>query len=76
MPKPVNLAILTFPRCHVLDVTGSAMASDTGNDISGKVHYNAHVLSRTGGTIQTSSAVAPCDQTAAGASHRVRSTPR
>lgn len=58
MPKPLNVAILTFCGCQVLDVTGPAMVFEAGNIASGKVHYNVHVLSAKGGTIQTNSAVA------------------
>ncbi|RYF33706.1 MAG: AraC family transcriptional regulator, partial [Comamonadaceae bacterium] len=58
MPKPVNVAILTFPRCQVLDVTGPAMVFEAGNDALGKVHYRVHILSVEGGAVQTSSAVA------------------
>ena len=58
MLKPLNVAILAFPRCQVLDVTGPAMVFDAGNFVSGKPHYKVHILSAQGGTIQTSSAVA------------------
>ena len=58
MPKPLNVAILGFPGCQVLDVTGPAMVFESGNNASGKVHYNVHILSAKGGTIQTNSAVA------------------
>ena len=58
MPKPVNLAILIFPGCQVLDVTGPAMVFEAGNVASGKAHYNVHILSSKGGPIQTNSAVA------------------
>ena len=58
MSKPLNLAILTFSGCQVLDVTGPAMVFQAGNDISGEKYYNVHILSSTGGAIQTNSAVA------------------
>ena len=58
MSKPLNVAILTFPRCQVLDVTGPAMVFEAGNDALGQQHYKIHILSAEGGTIQTSSAVA------------------
>ena len=58
MPKPLNVAILAFPRCQVLDVTGPAMVFEAGNDALGKAHYKVHILSAEGGTVQTSSAVA------------------
>ncbi|MES2974413.1 MAG: DJ-1/PfpI family protein [Pseudomonadota bacterium] len=57
MSKPLNVAILTFPRCQVLDVTGPAMVFEAGNDALGKAHYKVHILSAEGGAIQTSSAV-------------------
>ncbi|KWT74701.1 MULTISPECIES: DJ-1/PfpI family protein [unclassified Variovorax] len=58
MPGPLNVAILTFPRCQVLDVTGPAMVFEAGNDALEKAHYKVHILSAEGGTVQTSSAVA------------------
>lgn len=58
MAKPLNIAILTFPRCQVLDVTGPAMVFEAGNVAAGKTHYNVHILSAKGGAIQTNSAVA------------------
>ena len=58
MSKPLTVAILTFPRCQVLDVTGPAMVFEAGNDALGKIHYDSHILSAEGGTVRTSSAVA------------------
>ncbi len=58
MSKPLNVAILAFSGCQVLDVSGPAMVFEAGNIASGKVHYNVHVLSAKGGTIRTNSAVA------------------
>lgn len=58
MPPPMTIAILTFARCQVLDVTGPAMVFEAGNDASGKSNYNVRILSADGGTVQTSSAVA------------------
>ena len=58
MSKPLNVAILAFPGCQVLDVTGPATVFESGNIVSGKAHYNVHILSSKGGTIQTNSAVA------------------
>lgn len=58
MEKALNVAILAFPRCQVLDVTGPAMVFEAGNDALGKAHYKVHICSAEGGTIQTSSAVA------------------
>ena len=58
MSKPLNVAILAFSGCQVLDVSGPAMVFEAGNIASGKVHYNVHILSAKGGTIQTNSAVA------------------
>jgi transcriptional regulator GlxA family with amidase domain len=57
MSKLLNIAILAFPRCQVLDVTGPAMVFQAGNDASTKAHYDVHILSPQGGTILTSSAV-------------------
>jgi transcriptional regulator GlxA family with amidase domain len=58
MPKPRNVAILAFPGCQVLDVSGPAMVFEAANNVSGKAHYSVHILSSKGGTIQTNSAVA------------------
>jgi transcriptional regulator GlxA family with amidase domain len=58
MPKPLNVAILAFSGCQVLDVAGPAMVFAAGNIASGKAHYEVHILSAKGGTIQTNSAVA------------------
>ena len=57
MANPLNVAILTFARSQVLDVTGPAMVFEAGNDALGRAHYKVHILSATGGPIQTSSAV-------------------
>lgn len=58
MPEPLNVAILTFARCQVLDVTGPAMVFGAGNDALGKPHYNVRIVSASGGLVQTSSAIA------------------
>ncbi|RYG12351.1 MAG: AraC family transcriptional regulator, partial [Burkholderiales bacterium] len=58
MSPPLNVAILTFPRSQVLDVTGPAMVFDAGNDAVGRPHYQVRIVSAGGGLIQTSSAVA------------------
>ena len=58
MPPPLRVAILTFPRCQVLDVTGPAMVFEAGNDAVGEPHYQVEIVSSSGGAIQTSSAVA------------------
>ena len=57
MPKPVVVAILAFPRCQVLDVTGPAMVFEGGNDALGNAYYHVHILSAEGGAIKTSCAV-------------------
>lgn len=57
MPKPLNVAILTFPECQVLDVTGPAMVFEAGNHVSEKAHYAVHILSAKGGPVRTSSGV-------------------
>lgn len=57
MQKPLNIAILTFNRCQVLDVTGPAMVFEAGNDALGAPHYKIHILSAGGGPVQTSSAI-------------------
>lgn len=57
MPKPPNVAILTFHGCQVLDVTGPAMVFQAANDVSSQEHYNVHILSPDGGIIRTNSAV-------------------
>lgn len=58
MSKSLNIAILAFPGCQVLDITGPAMVFEAGNGASRKAHYNVHILSSKGGRIQTNSAVA------------------
>jgi transcriptional regulator GlxA family with amidase domain len=58
MPKPLDVAILAFAGCQVLDVSGPAMVFEAGNNSSGQARYNVHILSSRGGTIQTNSAVA------------------
>jgi transcriptional regulator GlxA family with amidase domain len=57
MAKPVHIAILTFERCQVLDVTGPAMVFDAANDALGRAHYKVHIVSADGGALHTSSAV-------------------
>ncbi|MES2189424.1 MAG: GlxA family transcriptional regulator [Pseudomonadota bacterium] len=57
MPKPVVVAILTFPGCQVLDVTGPAMVFGGGNDALGRTYYKCHILSAEGGLVRTSCAV-------------------
>ena len=58
MSKPLNVTMLAFPGCQVLDVTGPAAVFESGNIVSAKAHYDVHILSAKGGTIQTNSAVA------------------
>src|ERR1700757_2004732 len=58
MPKRRNVAILAFPGCQVLDVSGPAMVFEAANNVSGKARYSVHILSSKGGTIQTNCAVA------------------
>lgn len=58
MAQPRNIGILTFPGCQVLDVTGPAMVFEAGNNESKRADYRVHILSASGGVIQTSSAVA------------------
>ncbi len=58
MPKPLDVAILAFDGCQVLDVTGPAMVFEAGNNVLGEARYNVHILSSKGATIQTNSAVA------------------
>jgi len=57
-PKPLDVAILAFDGCQVLDVTGPAMVFEAANNVSRVVRYNVHILSSKGGTIRTNSAVA------------------
>jgi transcriptional regulator GlxA family with amidase domain len=57
MSKPVVVAILTFPGCQVLDVTGPAMVFEGGNNALDKVYYKVHIVSAEGGPIKTSCAV-------------------
>lgn len=58
MSPPLNVAILTFDGCQILDVTGPAMVFAAGNDALGKQHYKVHLLSASGGIVQSSGAVA------------------
>lgn len=57
MSKPRNVAILAFPGCQVLDVTGPASVFEVGNDIAEKAFYSVHILSSEGGAVRTNSAV-------------------
>lgn len=57
MSKPLNIAILTFPECQALDVTGPAVVFDAGNFALGSTYYEVHILSAQGGAIQTNSSV-------------------
>ncbi|CAM3908221.1 GlxA family transcriptional regulator [Bordetella tumulicola] len=57
MSPPLNIALLAFPRCQVLDVTAPAMVFQAANDALGNMHYHVHILSADGGPIDTSSAV-------------------
>ncbi len=57
MSTPLNIALLAFPRCQVLDITGPAMVFEGGNDATGRCHYNVQIVSAHGGPVQTSSAV-------------------
>ncbi len=57
MTQPLTVAILIFPRCQVLDVTGPAMVFEAGNDAVQEPRYKVCILSAAGGTVQTSSAI-------------------
>lgn len=57
MSEPANVAILAFPGCQVLDVTGPATVFEAANSTLGSAHYKIHILSAEGGSVQTSSAV-------------------
>jgi len=57
-PKPLDVAILAFDGCQVLDVTGPAMVFEAANNVSEEARYSVHILSSKGGTIRTNSAVA------------------
>jgi len=57
MSKPLTLAILVFPGCQVLDVTGPASVFESSNDISGQAHYTVHILSADGGAVRTNGAI-------------------
>ncbi len=57
MSKPLNVAILAFPRCQALDVTGPATVFEAGNGALDSTHYKIHILSAEGGAVQTNSAV-------------------
>jgi len=57
-PKPLNVAILAFDGCQVLDVAGPAMVFEAANNASGAARYKVHILSSKGGTVRTNSAVA------------------
>jgi len=58
MEKPRTVAILSFPRCQALDVTGPAAVFGAGNDKSGQLYYDVQILSAKGGPIKTNSAIA------------------
>jgi len=57
MSKPLNIAILVFPDCQVLDVTGPAAVFEAGNFVLGNAYYKVHILAAKRGAIQTSSSV-------------------
>jgi len=57
MPKPLDVAILAFDGCQVLDVAGPAMVFEAGNNVSGQLRYHVHILSAKGGAVRTNSAV-------------------
>lgn len=57
MSKPLTLAMLVFPGCQVLDVTGPASVFESSNDISGETHYTVHILSADGGAVPTNGAI-------------------
>ena len=56
--KPLDVAILTFDGCQVLDVAGPAMVFEAANNVLGEARYRVEILSARGGTIQTNSAMA------------------
>lgn len=58
MSELLNVALLAFPRCQVLDVTAPAMVFDAVKNALGHAHYRVRILSANGGLVQTSSAVA------------------
>jgi transcriptional regulator GlxA family with amidase domain len=58
MSELLNVALLAFPRCQVLDVTAPAMVFDAVRNAIGHAHYRVRILSAEGGMVQTSSAVA------------------
>lgn len=58
MEKTRTVAILTFPRCQALDVTGPAAVFGAGNDKYGQPYYDVQILSAKGGPVKSNSAVA------------------
>ncbi len=58
MSIPLHIALLAFPDCQALDVTGPAVVFDAGNCALDRAHYKVHILSAQGGAIQTNSSVA------------------
>ncbi|NYT36570.1 helix-turn-helix domain-containing protein [Allopusillimonas soli] len=57
MSKLLNVAILVFPACQALDVTGPAAVFEAGNFVLGSAYYKVHILAAKSGAIQTNSAV-------------------
>jgi len=57
MSKPLNVAILVFPACQALDVTGPAAVFEAGNFALGSAYYKVHILAAKRGAIQTSCSV-------------------
>lgn len=58
MSKPRVVAILVFPGCQALDVTGPAMVFDSARHVCADASYDIHVVSAAGGVVQTNSPVA------------------
>lgn len=57
MTNPIDMALLAFDGMQILDITGPAAVFAAANDACGRLFYRVHILSATGGTVQSNSAV-------------------
>jgi transcriptional regulator GlxA family with amidase domain len=57
MTHPIDIALLAFDGMQILDITGPAAVFAAANDACGRSFYRVHILSATGGPIQSNSAV-------------------
>lgn len=57
MTHPIDIALLAFDGMQILDITGPAAVFAAANDAFGRSFYRVHILSATGGPVQSNSAV-------------------